>query len=122
MVAEREGYYMDRPEMVFGDDADAAHGPASTGRARLRCPKCGVHLIVYRRYAGKVGRCPGCDALLKVPAGAFRHSVDADVQPAETTEDENVPASTATPPGHLRGPGHHGRPDGAIIQVSERRG
>ena len=35
-----------------------------------------MHLTVYRKDAGKTGRCPGCNALLRVPADAFSHETD----------------------------------------------
>ncbi len=84
VVAEREGYYMDRPEIVFGEEASP--GPAAH-KTRLRCPKCSVHLTVYRKDAGKTGRCPGCNALLRVPADAFSHQTEDAIRALHQTDD-----------------------------------
>jgi general secretion pathway protein A len=104
VVAEREGYYMDRPDMVFGEEAaSASPEQAATQRARLRCPKCGALLTVYRNHAGKTGRCPGCRALLRVPPEAFtagtgdmRSVPEADVQQGSASHDDYQALGTST--------------------------
>ena len=70
VIAEREGYYMDRPELVL--DAEGPHALRGAAlKARIKCPSCGTHLTVYEDDAGATGLCPRCSASLRVPADLF---------------------------------------------------
>jgi len=72
VIAEREGYYMDRPELMLNAENRVRVSPGKGPRhATLKCPKCNTHVRVYEDEAGTTGICPGCDAPVKVPADVF---------------------------------------------------
>jgi general secretion pathway protein A len=103
VIAEREGYYMDRPELVFSEDA--ARPTPTLRKARLKCPKCDTHLTVYQEDAGTTGVCPGCNTPLRVPLSVFSAGSARHLRPLPA-EAERGPADAASSPS---GPARTGR-------------
>ena len=73
VIKEREGYYMDRTGLVL--DGAIAENPARedlpTRKVKVECPQCKAAVGVYEDEAGQSGVCPGCGAIIKIPADAF---------------------------------------------------
>jgi general secretion pathway protein A len=98
VVTEREGYYMDRPElMVDADEAAQTALEGSPRKARLKCPKCSVRLTVYEDDAGSTGLCPRCGISLRVPADIFSSPAPARMRPAQGAA-QPVPAEAQASP------------------------
>ncbi len=72
VIEEREGYYMDRDgQVAASDDLPDLPWGMLPRKARVRCPQCRQSIGVYEDEAGHAGICPGCGAVIKIPAGAF---------------------------------------------------
>jgi len=87
VVAERDGYYMNRTGEVM---SEAVRQPPARDnlvmrKVRVKCPQCKATVSVYEDEAGQSGICPGCGAVLKIPVNVFgKQTQQPDTEQAET--------------------------------------
>jgi general secretion pathway protein A len=73
VIADREGYYLDRPAQVLRGEVSPGlvRGSVVIRKASFKCPQCDTKVGIYEDEAGESGICPGCGSMISIPKDAF---------------------------------------------------